>query len=54
MLGTEDLASSLRSKQGSSGIIAEGFNNDDPFTLILGIADNWEKNEPPSTSGAKL
>jgi hypothetical protein len=51
---TEDLASSLRSKQGSSGIIAEGLHNDDPFTLILGITDNWENDEPPSTSGAKL
>ena len=51
---TEDLASSLRSKQGSSGIIAEGLHNDGPFTLIIGITDNWEKDEPPSTSGAKL
>ena len=51
---TEDLASSLRSKQGSSGIIAEGVHNDDPFTLILGITENWEKDEPPSSSGAKL
>ena len=50
----EDLASSLRSKQGSSGIIAEGLHNDDPFTLVLGITDNWEKDEPPSTSVAKL
>ena len=53
---TEDLASSLRSKQGSSGdsgIVAEGLHNDDPFTVILGITDNWE-NEPGSSSGAKL
>ncbi len=37
---TEDLASSLRSKQGSSGIIAEGLLNDDRFTVIIGITDN--------------
>jgi hypothetical protein len=51
---TEDLASSLRSTQGSSGIIAEGLLNGDPLTVILGITDNWEKDEPPSSSGAKL
>ena len=51
---TEDLASSLRSKQGSSGIIAEGLLNDYPFTTILGITVTWEKDERPSSSGAKL
>jgi hypothetical protein len=51
---TEDLASSLRSKQGSSGIIAEGLLHDDPFTVIIGITDNWEKDEQPSSAGAKL
>ena len=51
---SEDLVSSLDSKRGTSGIIAEGLRNAGALSVILGITDNWEAGERISTSGAKL
>jgi hypothetical protein len=51
---SEELMSSLESKRGTSGIIAEGLRNAGPLSVLLGITDNWEAGERISSSGAKL
>ena len=51
---SEDLVSSLNSKQGTSGIIAEGLRIVAGLSVVIGITDNWGDAEQISISGAKL